>query len=859
MKKKIALLLAVILYSISALAIPAKPGVHIYRQPDGSVIRLEHHGDEFFSWTTIAGTTQVVQLDKNGYWRRTTLDLKQKKAAAELRKQVNEKRKISPRRSTHNDDPMTHGTRHIPVILVAFSDLDFSIDNPAKQFDDLLNQSGYSAHGATGSVQDFYLDNSEGRFQPIFDVYGPVTLPHNMKYYGEPVKDSNGKILANDRAASEALRDGCRLLDSQIDFSIYDYDNDGEVDMTLFYYAGYNTAEWGPEDAIWPHQSYLGGDNTFDGKRVTRYFCTSELKSNSGVKMCGIGTTCHEFGHSLGLPDFYDTDYDDNGSCSALSYFSPMCSGSYNNDGRTPPYFNAEERIYLGWMAPSDIPELPKGDISFSSIKNGVAYTSSTETEGEYFLYECRDGSGWDSYIPAGMVVYHVDKSPDHIVGGITAYQQWTNWWYYNTINAYGEHPCFYVVPAASQSSLQYDENNLNGWVFPGSKNVSEYVPVDWSGLSNVRLTGITYSGGEVSLTTSYLTEKMLVGTVTDRSGNPVQGAYVVLTPSSGPLPSPSLRKIRKSGPKNSIEAMTDSEGSFKMNVEEFGASSGHITCSREGFHTTGADVSLDKRINVVKLKLDSADQGPIHTYSYYDPSGDVYIFGDKTLDSQACAIRIPASDIPQNGGKLTSIYTRAIWRAQNTYLIVDSGTQRLYTAPITLRTDDYATYDLSSKNLIVPGGNDLYVGIAYDRAQITYADYAGMLFPITLAGNNCYWDELNLEKSNWDVVDEYALVLEASLAEILDDGGDTGPVSLADMGITSIADPGNGAYAAGDLFELKLYLPAGVVVSELSWLFDGQAVDSSVTLQAGQHILKATVSYSDGSEEVFELILSVS
>ena len=90
---------------------------------------------------------------------------------------------------------MTHGPRRIPVILVAFTDVDYSISDPRNKFDALLNQNGYSYNGGTGSVQDYYYDNSHGEFQPIFDVYGPVTLSHPMAYYGAPVQDASGNVV----------------------------------------------------------------------------------------------------------------------------------------------------------------------------------------------------------------------------------------------------------------------------------------------------------------------------------------------------------------------------------------------------------------------------------------------------------------------------------------------------------------------------------------------------------------------------------------------------------------------------------------------------------------------------------------
>ena len=494
---KAALSALAVLISISAAALPAKPGKFKYTQPDGTTVMLERHGDEFFHWTTIAGTSQVVELDEDGFWRNSTLDEGARALALERRAQVNrERRGIAPR--THTDNIMTHGERHIPVFLVNFSDKAFSISSPNEKFTNLLNQRGYSYNGATGSVQDFYVDNSGGTFTPVFDVYGPVTLDNNMAYYGKNVNNS-------DQRPEEALFHACQKLDDEIDFSEYDYDNDGLVDMCLFYYAGYSEAEGGPANSIWPHSwnAYYNSTirNTyFDGKRLGNYFCTAELKNYWGSTMCSIGPTCHEFGHSLGLPDFYDTDYETNGEAGGLYVFSTMCAGPYNNDSNTPPYFNAEERVYLGWMIPEDIPELPSGLNEISPVQGDIAYRTSTDTEGEYFIYECRNGQGWDSPLPEGLLIYHVDKSTVRKVGGNTPYEHWNDWYYYNAINAYGNHPCFYIIPAASPKSLNYsgDESRI---VFPGANKVTSYTPIDWNKKeTGVVISDIAYAGGRVSL-----------------------------------------------------------------------------------------------------------------------------------------------------------------------------------------------------------------------------------------------------------------------------------------------------------------------------------------------------------------------
>lgn len=496
MRKMFAFAVALLAAAASAYAVRALPGSYPYTQPDGSVITLTLHGDEFFHWRTDA-SGQVVVKGIDGFYRPSSINPSDRLEAKRLRQVVNQERVRRPGlRGTNNSDPMTHGERRIPVILVEFSDVKFSLTDPASKFDAMLNKEGYSASGATGSVRDYYYQNSHGGYLPVFDVFGPVTLSGDMATYGTEMAD-----------AALAVSEGATLLDSEINFSDYDYDDDGYVDMILMYFAGYNEAERGPEESIWPHQWVVYGKKRtkLDGKTLGRYFCTSELKGSSGTNMCGIGTTCHEFAHSLGLPDFYDTDYEENGQCGGLYWFSIMCSGNYLNDGRTPPYFNSEERIMLGWMSDADVPILPEGGTVMTSVANDVAYRSPTATEGEYFVYECRDRSGWDSYLPEGLLVYHADKSVTRSVGGITPYAQWDQWESYNSINAYGDHPCFYVVPSSDQNNLNYYPDYLNGYVFPGLDNVVTYTPIDWEGNeTGLAITGISYENSRLSLTAAY-------------------------------------------------------------------------------------------------------------------------------------------------------------------------------------------------------------------------------------------------------------------------------------------------------------------------------------------------------------------
>ena len=495
-KRLIAVLFVLAFAAIDMFAVPALPGKFKYTQPDGTVITLERHGDEYLHWTT-DDSGNVVEKDDAGYYRVVPEGkIQARRAAARIRRSAAGR----VRRQNSAQKNIAFGQKRFLVILVQFSDVSFTSSTAQSDFSSLLNDKGYSKNGATGSARDYYYDNSDGRFEPVFDVYGPVTLDNTMAYYGGDNADGE------DKQPHLAVKEGCEALDSEIDFSQYDNDGDGAVDLVFMYYAGYGEADSKDrEDTIWPHQWELtsGGVRlTLDGKIIDKYACSNELygdRSKFFGKMCGIGTACHEFGHAMGLPDFYDTDYEENGESHGLFFFSLMCSGSYLNEGRTPPRFNAVERVMLGWMDESDVKELPGGNnISLASIKDNVAFRSNTTMDGEFFVYECRDYTGWDSYIPYGLLVYHVDKSKGRtVVGRMTPFRLWDEWVSYNSINAYGDHPCFYVIPSADQTNLNFEPQSLNEYPFPGRNKVTSYTPVDWNGEAGPEISSIRFNTTE--------------------------------------------------------------------------------------------------------------------------------------------------------------------------------------------------------------------------------------------------------------------------------------------------------------------------------------------------------------------------
>jgi M6 family metalloprotease-like protein len=308
------------------------------------------------------------------------------------------------------------------VILVQFSDVQFTTENALNYFTTILTQPNYTENGFTGSAYDFYRDSSNGQFTPQFDVVGPVTLPKTQAYYG------GNKIIdgysVTDYNVREMPVDACDILDATIDFSQYDTDGDGIIDNVFIFYAGRGEASGGGEDTVWPHSWAINTSKTYDGVKLSGYACTNEMTIKSTengyvLSADAIGTFCHEFGHVIGLPDLYATSYS---SSRNPDDWDTMCSGSYNNQSRTPPTFSSWERACLGWLTPTVL-EKPGNYTLKNNIQNtNAAYLIPTSSPNEFFMLENRYPEKWDAYVFGdvtfdnpedvygnGMLVWHID------------------------------------------------------------------------------------------------------------------------------------------------------------------------------------------------------------------------------------------------------------------------------------------------------------------------------------------------------------------------------------------------------------------------------------------------------------------
>ena len=251
------------------------------------------------------------------------------------------------------------------------------------------------------------------------------------------------------------------------------------MDNVFIIFAGPDQADGASSDHIWSHAWQIYCETlVLNGKRIRKYACASELQNTISFPINGIGTFCHEFSHILGTNDLYDVDYESSGGQSNAMWHvtSLMDGGNFNNDSNTPPYYNAIERQMLGIA--HEMP-LTLGPHTLQPVHiAGDCYRVDTETEGEYFLFECRSNEKWDAYIEgSGLLVYHIDKSTGRTIAQAaskTPQQLWSDF----QINICPSHECADLVEATPGLRCFNDKGQLNGYptqriFYPTTRNNS--------------------------------------------------------------------------------------------------------------------------------------------------------------------------------------------------------------------------------------------------------------------------------------------------------------------------------------------------------------------------------------------------
>ena len=462
-------------------AVPASDSPMLRTLPDGTSIEIMLHGDENFHYATLLDGSIVKEGD-DGYFyyaevtadgivatpykvgdnvpkQRVVKSTGVKNRLQALRSQALQRRAVKPHAAQRSASDINN--QHGLVILVDYPDMPMVQTN--KDYSEMLNSEGYSKNYATGSALDYFRNSSYGKYSPVFDVLGPYTLSNKYRYYGK--NDASG----NDTNVPEMIVEACRMASADVDLSTYDYDNDGYIDNVYVFYAGAGEANGGSDDTVWPHRWVVYGEN-YDGDpdvggvKVYDYACSNEiresLKNKIGTNLEGIGTFVHEFGHVLGFSDHYSTN--DNNLALDPGYYDVMASASYLNYGRTPYGYSAYERMYMGWLEPTQIFPSRDGDkMTLKTIDEGEALLVTADgsthnmdgvspSPANYYLIENRASAGWDSF--AGY--YGTSGTPGDKGMLITKINYDADRWERNIVNAYANQMGIELVcnPVQTQS-----------------------------------------------------------------------------------------------------------------------------------------------------------------------------------------------------------------------------------------------------------------------------------------------------------------------------------------------------------------------------------------------------------------------
>lgn len=455
MKKKLLFILSMLMVGTAIHAVPAKRGIwKTFTLKTGQTVQVQLCGDEFLHFWE--------DKDGNRYSYDTSDGLKPANMAQlRTRAQVMRQQacpdniiKKSLLTGANGSTSLTRassymGKKRCLILLAQFSDKKFTMNDPKAFYNRVANEPGFSEGNFKGSVADYFKAQSNGKFEMNFDVMGPYTLGEQA-FYG---KNEGGQQDVN----VQAMISGClgKAAAEGIDFSPYDWDGDGQMEMVFVVYAGRGEATGGGDDTIWPHKGRMTNPVKCGNKTLINYACSNELSTSNEVD--GIGTICHEFSHCFGYPDVYDTNYT---GLYGMGTWDLMCQGNYNGNGFTPAGYTAYEKYAAGWITPIELKENTSVLGMKPLAEGGDAYIfKNPNNSDEYYLIENRQKKGWDAGLAgSGIIINQIDYN--------------LKAWNYNTPNSMmsgiNDHERITLIPADNIKSDKNEENDP--WPY-GNKN----------------------------------------------------------------------------------------------------------------------------------------------------------------------------------------------------------------------------------------------------------------------------------------------------------------------------------------------------------------------------------------------------
>jgi M6 family metalloprotease-like protein len=277
---------------------------------------------------------------------------------------------------------------------------------------DFCNKQGYSANGNSGSVRDYFFDQSLGKVTYTQKVTQVVTLPRARNYYNYDDYPTNNVLRDTGEAGRMLIADAVSVLRTEgFDFAGLTRDDTGNAIATNLFFAGADSGVWAA--GLWPHQWNLAQGLNVGTVQDPIYLYNYQVTNIDNASPV-IGTFCHENGHLLiDYPDIYDIFGE------GVGEHCLMGSGNYLNDGKTPSPINAHFKDMVGWANVTELAvseyvtkSLPTtGNVSYRIRKPGTATES--------FIVENRGkGDKWAEYSnDKGIAIWHIDETVDGNIG----------------------------------------------------------------------------------------------------------------------------------------------------------------------------------------------------------------------------------------------------------------------------------------------------------------------------------------------------------------------------------------------------------------------------------------------------------
>lgn len=284
-------------------------------------------------------------------------------------------------------------------------------------------------YGDSKSVSAYYLDQSKGLIQVTpaaetngIEDNGVIVVEADMMH---PNLDAEYMEYEDDddETTLNFLDEVLYQADDYINFSAYDENGDGsvlpdELVITIIA-AGYED----DPNFIYDEKSVSGVAISeeysleYDQVGIGDYILTGEIHfDNDGNEIFPtIGIACHEFGHALGLPDLYDTDYSSQG----VGFHALMADGASNGKwdgamGAMPAPLTAWSKEYLGIIEPQIVDT--DGEYVLYARSLDEFNVIKIQEYGVYYLLENVDfagyGAGLDVFMELpGIAVWRIDES----------------------------------------------------------------------------------------------------------------------------------------------------------------------------------------------------------------------------------------------------------------------------------------------------------------------------------------------------------------------------------------------------------------------------------------------------------------